>query len=38
MRLITYIGIADEVGPSTYEANATTRFAVTKGILGDVKY
>ncbi|KAF3013721.1 hypothetical protein E8E14_005703 [Neopestalotiopsis sp. 37M] len=38
MRLITIIGIADEVGPSTYQANATTDFSITKGILGDVKF
>lgn len=38
MRLLTLIGIADEVGPSLYEANTTTEFTTKKGIIGDVKY
>lgn len=38
MRIITMIGVADEVGPSTYQANETTEFSIKKGILGDVKY
>ncbi|KAI4594720.1 hypothetical protein KJ359_007523 [Pestalotiopsis sp. 9143b] len=36
MRLLSIIGIVDEVGPSTYQANETTEFSVKKGILGDV--
>ncbi|KAH8202326.1 hypothetical protein TruAng_003498 [Truncatella angustata] len=32
------IGVADEVGPSTYEANEATHFNVKKQILGDSKY
>lgn len=38
MRVVTQIGVADEVGPGEYQANETTRFAVTRGIIGDVKY
>ncbi|KAH8669004.1 putative O-methyltransferase [Xylariales sp. PMI_506] len=38
MRLVTYIGLADEVGPCEYAANETTPFSVQKGFLGDVKF
>lgn len=38
MRLVTYVGVVDEVGPSQYLANETTELSVRKGIIGDVKY
>jgi hypothetical protein len=38
MRLITILGIVDEVGPHEYRANETTRFSVSKGMLGGMKH
>lgn len=38
MRMITTLDFADEVGPSTYRANETTKFGAQKGVVGAYKY
>ncbi|KAH8885725.1 S-adenosyl-L-methionine-dependent methyltransferase [Thozetella sp. PMI_491] len=38
MRLLTIIGVADEVGPRLYEANDMTHYCSQKGALGNSKY
>lgn len=38
MRIITAIGLCDEVGPQTYSANEKTRFKILPGAIGAEKH
>ncbi len=38
MRLVSFVGIVDEVGPSQYAANATTHLIITPAMIGGEKH